>query len=343
MGAEYENMSKIQPFVALAIVGSNTTAIAAELVAVTAGYQRVLAITRRSSHTSLPVVMDGDAWGKRLKRLGLLGARKVIDEFYAEITALVAGETYDCFIHHSTDPFSQLLSSHPLCRSYHYIEEGFTALIGGRFGRPKEHPVKEFIWNIKSWLFYQGLINRSRPFFDTSGPKYGHAYALSTDAFSGFPGRVQLPFNGMTTELVVPAMVNIFLDSQYLVGNCTADDYAQSLIACLAGVVEFRSSVAIKFHPNERDKQRKAEIIAMIGSLDNVSSVVELPQTFVGERMSFNPQSKIVVGTTALGYYLGERGFETYSFSRRIAVKSPRFARVMAQIPQGFWRVCKSR
>ncbi len=330
-----------QPSVALAIVGSNITAIAAELVAETAGYDRVLAISRRGSLTSLEIVMNGDPWGARLKKLGWMRARKVIDEFYAEISVIVKGEAYDCFIHHSTDPFSQLLSSHPLCRNYHYIEEGFTALIGGRFGRPKKYPMKEWVWKQKSRILYGGLIDRSRPFFDIRCSNFGYAYALSKDAFGGFPRRVQLPFVEMAANLAVPADINIFLDSQYLIGNCTADDYIQALIECLTALIQTRSSVAIKFHPNEKNSDSKARMIKLIESLDNVSEVIELPQSFIGERMCFEPHAKIIVGTTALGFYLGERKFETYSFVGRLVGKSQRFDRVIEEIPEGFWRVVK--
>lgn len=331
-----------QPRLALAIVGSHTTAIAAEIAVETLGYGKPMAIIRRGSITTLPVAMDGEAWAKRLKKLPWIGARKEIQAFLDHIESMVGGEPYDCFIHHSTDPFSQLLAGHRLCRRYFYLEEGFTALLGGKFGRPKKRPFRKLGWKLRSRLFYGGKVDRYRDFFEVDSPKYGGACALSKNAFVGFPGRIQLPADHVEAASPPPAKTILFLDSQYFLGNCSTADYIAALTGCLAAVLKAPSSAAIKFHPGERDEARKRQIIAAVQAVGQIRDLTELPASFVGERMAFDPQVNIIVGTSAIGFYLGGRGFRTFTFAPRLIPASPRFARVMAGIPAGFLEVCQS-
>lgn len=330
------------PDVALAIVGSHTTAIAAELVAERALYPEFSAISRRGATTSLPVVLDGDEWGKRLKHPGLWGAGEDIGAFLSVVAGLTGGRPFDCFIHHSKDPFSQLLAGHPLCRKYFFIEEGFTALTGRTFGRPKKRPLQMLIWNLRSRIFYGGRINRYRDFFDTSAPNYGGVFALSKGGFKGFPGRVQLESRHIALAIPLPAPLLIFLDSQYFLGNCTEEAYTGALCDSLRVIAAAGTSAAIKFHPAERDAARKQRIMKAVRSLGTISELIELPPSFVGERMEFSPDAKVVVGTSAIGLYLGERGFNTFTFAPRIAPTSEKYAKIVEDIPAEFREVCQS-
>jgi hypothetical protein len=328
--------------IALAIVGSHTTAIAAELVAELEIYPEFVAISRRGATTLLPVVLNGDEWGKRLKHPGLLGAGKLIQGFLDEIGALTGGRSFDCFIHHSKDPFSQLLSDHPLCRKYFYIEEGFTALTGGTFGRPKKRPRQKLIWNLRSRIFYRGRINRYRDFFDTSAPNYGGVFALSKGGFKNFPGRTQLESRHLSLAVPLPSPLMIFLDSQYFLGNCTEENYVRALCDSLREITGERASAAIKFHPAESDPERKRRIMEAVRSLGGINNLIDLPASFVGERVEFSADATVVVGTSALGLYLGERGFQTFTFAPRIAPSSAKYAKVLEGIPQEFREVCRS-
>lgn len=327
--------------IALAIVGSPTTAIAAELVADLGIYPEVLAISRRGAGTMLPVAMNGDDWGKRLKHPPLLGAGRLMRGFIDEITRLTGGRPFDCLIHHSKDPFSQLLSRHPSCRKYYYIEEGFTALTGGTFGRPKKRPFQKLVWGLRSHVFYQGRINRYHDFFDTSDPKFGGVYALSKGGFRNFPGRVQLDCGRVAGTVPLPAPVVIFLDSQYFLGNCTERDYVDALCGCLRVLLDAPTSVAMKFHPAESDTARKQRIIEAVASVEGIKSLVELSPTFVGERMKPSDNAKVVVGTSAIGLYLGERGFRTFTFAPRVAPTSAKYAKIIEEIPQEFLKICQ--
>jgi len=330
------------PQIALAIVGSHTTAIAAELVAELGIYPEFLAICRRGATTSLPVALNGDEWGKLLKHPCYLGAGKLIRGFLDEMGGLTGGRSFDCFIHHSKDPFSQLLSNHPLCRNYFYIEEGFTALTGGAFGWPKKRRLQKLVWNLRSRIFYQGSINRHRDFFDTSAPKYGGVFALSKGGFKNFPGRVQLNPWGVTLAIPLPASLVIFLDSQYLLKNCTEEDYVTALCDSLRVIAGSGKSAAIKFHPAERDQARKQRVMKAVRALGEIDTLIELPASFVGERMEFSADAMVVVGTSAIGLYLGERGFQTFTFAPRIAPTSAKYAKVMGEIPREFREVCRS-
>jgi len=327
--------------IALAIVGSHTTAIAAELVAELGIYAEFAVISRRGATSALPVVLNGDEWGKRLKHLSLFGASKRIQGFLDEISALTDRRAFDCFIHHSKDPISQLLSEHPLCRRFFYIEEGFTALTGGTFGRPKKRPLQKLIWNIRSRMFYKGRINRYRDFFDTSAPNYGGVYAISKGGFKNFPGRVQLQPLSVSLAIPLPALLIIFLDSQYLLGNCTEEAYVTAVCDSLRVIADTGTSAAIKFHPAETDPARKQRITKAIRGLEQINDLVELPASFIGERMKFNAAAKILVGTSAIGLYLGERGFRTFTFAPRIALASANYAKVVEGIPHEFLEVCQ--
>lgn len=328
--------------IALAIIGSHTTAISAELVAELGIYPEFAVITRRGATTLLPVVLNGDEWGGRLKHPGVLGARKLIQGFLDEISSLTGGRHFDCFIHHSKDPFSQLLSGHPLCRKYFYLEEGFTALTGGTFGRPKKRPFQKLIWNLRSRIFYQGRINRYRDFFDTSAPNYGGVFALSTGGFKNFPGRVQLESKHLSLAVPLPSSLMIFLDSQYFLGNCSEESYIQALCESLRVIAGARRTAAIKFHPAENDSLRKKRIMEAVRALGVIHDLIELPASFVGERVEFSADAAVLVGTSALGLYLGERGFQTFTFAPRIALTSAKYAKVLEGIPQEFREVCQS-
>ena len=327
---------------ALAIAGSNLTAIAAELVAATGTYDDVWAITPQKISTTLPVVMEGDQWARRLKQLGWFGANRSIREFEEHITSLTGGRTYDCLLHHSKDPFSQLLSSHPLCRKFYYVEEGLTALIGGPLGRSLPRRSKQLLWRLKSTLFYDGRIDKYRAFFDLRASNYGGVYALSRNAFKDYPGRIQLPTASLAASHPVPAEVVIFLDSHYFRGNCPADDYLSALTACLTAILDHRATAAIKFHPAEQDARRKDRIMQAVAALACIADLRELPADFIGERMTCTPDTKVVVGTTALGLFLAEQGAQTFTFAPRLAASSERYAHLLRQLPPEFLHHCQS-
>jgi len=50
----------------------------------------------------------------------------------------------------------------------------------------------------------------------------------------------------------------------------------------------------------------------------------------------------VVVGTSAIGLYLGERGFQTFTFAPRIARNSERYAKIVGEIPREFREICQS-
>ena len=330
-----------QPDVALAITSSNLTAIMAELVAGIAGYGQVLAITWGKTATTLPAVMEGDLWEQRLKQAGWVGAKRQIRAFEEHVAALTDGRAYDCLLHHSKSPVSQLLSSHPLCRKFFYLEEGLTALIGGPLGRGKPRPAKKFLWLLKSILCDAGRIDKYREFYDLRAPNYGGAYALSRSAFMDYPGRVQLPTAALVATHPAPAEVVVFLDSQYFRGNCLVDDYVLAMTGCLTAILDRRSTVAIKFHPAERDAERKAMIMQAVAAIAQVGDLRELPPDFIGERMACNRDTKVVVGTTAVALYLAEQGARAFSFAPRLATSSARYAHLMRQLPPEFLRLCQ--
>jgi hypothetical protein len=325
---------------AIVLVGSNVTAIAAELAVLEGGYPKAIAIARRGATTRLPVLPDSNPLVDSMKYLRDFGARKKIGKFNRRVDEIVGGEPFDCFIHHSMAPFSQVLTAHPLCRRYFYLEEGVTAMVGGQFGRTKKRWLKRTLWKIRSQLFFGGIVDKYRPFFDVNDPKYGGVCALSQAAFADFPNRIQLPFKELAATVPVPAEAMVFVDSQHILGNCTTDEYLTALKDALTAVLPSPTTVAIKFHPAEKDPARRSRFIGEISALPCVSSLVELPLDYVAERMAFDPSTKIFIGTSSLGFYTGERGFQTYTFAPRIAAASPKFAAVMEAFPKQFIEVC---
>lgn len=327
--------------VAILMVGSTVTAIAAELAVEMGGYEKVMAIVRRGSSTSLPEMPGGSELVDSMKFLKDFGARPKIEKCLAEITSLVGGKPFDCFIHHSTAIFAQVISSHPLCRKYFYLEEGITAMLGGRFGRPKKRRLKSGLWGLRSWLFFGGRVDKYRPFFDVESPKYGGACAVTKPAFKGFPKRIQLPYESMEATVPVPAEIIIFLDSQYVQGACSIESYITALTESLAAMPGGKATAAIKFHPAEKDSARRQRILEAVMSVEKILSLAELPADFAGERMILDPSSKVLVGTSAAGFYIGERGFPTFTFAKRIPTMDPSFGKVLASLPPAFLEVCR--
>jgi hypothetical protein len=330
----------LEASVAIVLVGSNVTAMAAELVAREGSYDKVIGIARRGAVTSLPVLPESDELVDSIKLLKNFGARRKIRLFEKRVSEIVGGRAFDCFIHHSSAGFSQVLSAHPLCRKYYYLEEGITALVGGAFGRPKKRTVRALFWRIRSLVFFGGKIDKSRPFFDTHDKKYGGCCALSTAAFHNYPGRIQLPFKEFESTVPVPADVMVFVDSQYIIGNCTPEQYLEALTAGLENIVKQSSTVAIKFHPGEKDPKRKQRFLDAITGLNCVTSVFELPGDYIAERMKTGMDTKVIIGTTSIGYYLCERGFHVYTFAPRIAEVSQKYAKIMKEFPRQFLEVC---
>lgn len=325
-----------KPSLGIAIVGSNTIAVTAELVAATQGYQDFVAVRRRGNGTTLPVLMDCDAWNESLRRLGYIHARNRIRAADNTITELVGGRRFDCFIHTSKDLFCQLLATHPLCNRYHYLEEGLTSLLGGRFGKPRKRKLQPFIWKWRSRVFYQNRLNIFNRHFDTNSPKYGGSFALSKDAFKDFPGRVQLSLSDLPAGEAVNEDIVIFLDAQY-VGKPIESEYTRALLDCLRGLIDKPSSVAVKFHPRETDPERKERFLSAIRDLESVTGIVELPPSFVGERMVADRPIKAVVGTSAIGIYLGGMSFPTYTFAHRLEP----LRELVGSMPPRFHEVCK--
>jgi len=246
---------------------------------------------------------------------------------------------------HNYDTLSQLLITHPLCRRFFYIEEGLTASVGKRMGRPTNGftALKRLLWKVKSHLFYQGRIAKySSHFYDTRNAKYGGVYALSPSAFLGFPGRVQLDFRNLPpTGEALKADLLILLDSQYFIGGCHYEEYKQALLICVQNMADEGDVIAVKFHPAEKNIVRKLDLKAALLAVPGISSLDELPGEFIAERMPYSHDLTVIVGTTALGLYMGNRGFRTVTFARRLVPFSEKIAAFINDIPQPFFAVCE--
>jgi len=295
--------------------------------------------------TTLPLAGDGEKLEAQFRPKGLLQGFQCIRSFDAYFSNLSEGKPFDVLICHSYDSFSQLLITHPLCRKFFYIEEGLTASVGKQMGRPTNGftPLKRSIWRVKSRLFYQGRITKySSHFYDTRKAKYGGVYALSPSAFIGFPGRIQLDFQNLPSNgEALKADLLILLDSQYFIGACRAEEYKQALLECVRNIAEEGDIIAVKFHPAEKNVVRKMDLKAALLSIPGISSLHELPGEFIAERMPYSSDVTVIVGTTALGLYMGNRGFRTVTFARRLVPFSEKIAAFINDIPQPFFAVCE--
>jgi len=333
------------PKLVIAVINSNITAIAAELVAEQLKDVKVMAISRRGCLTTLPLVGDGETLEKQFVPRSIRHSLRQIRAFDRFFEALAGGEPFDALICHSADPLSQMLMSHPLCRKFYYIEEGLTASVGKRLGRRSKRftALKRRIWMVKSYFFYRNRFVKYSPhFYETSSRKYGGAYALSLTGFAGFPGRVQLPFHDLPSTGDDPqAEVLILTDSQYFIGGCSYEEYKRALLDCVRQAAPAGARIAIKFHPGERTTARKEDLQQALAELPGIVSVKELPSAFIAERMVGDSGAIVIVGTTALGLYMGSRGFRTITFARRLHGSSPKITAFIDDIPKVFFDVCE--
>lgn|GEM_PF-2871161 len=328
-----------------AVINSNITAIAAEMAAALHPDATFMAIPRRGCTTTLPLAGDGEKLELQFRPNGILESFQRISAFDAYFSHLSEGRPFDVLICHSYDPLSQLLITHPLCHKFFYIEEGLTASVGKRMGRPSNGftALKRSLWKVKSRIFYQDRITKySSHFYDTRKAKYGGVYALSQSAFIGFPGRIQLDFRNLPpTGDSLKADLLILLDSQYFIGGCHYEEYKQALLACVRNIADEGDAIAVKFHPAEKAIERRMDLKAALLSIPGISSLHELPGEFIAERMPYNSDVTVIVGTTALGLYMGNRGFRTVTFARRLAPFSENIAAFINDIPQSFFAVCE--
>lgn len=333
------------PTLAFAVINSNITAIAAEMAAARHPDATFMAISRRGCKTTLPLAGDGEQLELQFRPKGILQGFQCIRTFDAYFSNLAEGKPFDVLICHSSDPLSQLLITHPLCRKFFYIEEGLTASVGKRMGRPHNGftVLKRSLWRVKSHLFYQGRIAKYSPYFyDTRKAKYGGVYALSPSAFIGFPGRIQLDFRNLpATGEALKADLMILLDSQYFIGACHYEEYKQALLACVRNMAADGDIIALKFHPAEKTIERKMDLKTALLSIPGIASLHELPGEFIAERMPYSKDVTVIVGTTALGLYMGNRGFRTVTFARRLAPFSEKIAAFINDIPEPFFAVCE--
>ncbi|MFT4176368.1 MAG: hypothetical protein QM627_06895 [Luteolibacter sp.] len=154
--------------------------------------------------------------------------------------------------------------------------------------------------------------------------------------FKDFPGRIQLSLADLPAGEVVSEDIVVFLDAQY-VGKHIEEDYIRALLGCLESLIDGPSSVALKFHPLETDPARKERFLLAVRNLGGVTGIVELLPSFVAERMVADHPIKAVIGTSAIGIYLGGMGFPTYTFAHRIGSLRD----LVGSMPPRFHEVCK--
>lgn len=323
----------------IAMVGSNITSIAAELVAAEFSITHIKAITRRGCATSLEILCDGDAWSRNISAASAFRAMEEINRFDRFIQSAVAGRHFACLLSHSSDILSQLLISHPLCDAFYYIEEGLTSITGGKIGIQRNRPVKKIVNRFKCQAFYGGRMNRHSELYLPEHPKYDGCFALTTYGFNGFPRRKQLSMNQLQPLEKTGADIVVLLDSHYIIGNCNLEEYIASLHDVTAELIHGEKRIAVKFHPNENDPDRKHQIIRALSEFNHPTTVSELPAGFVAERLDYHEETLIVVGASSLGLYLSQRGFKTVSFARHLAAHSARFSQVATSLPEVFLRL----
>ncbi|GAA5495478.1 hypothetical protein Rhal01_01653 [Rubritalea halochordaticola] len=256
-----------------------------------------------------------DAMEAAYKRVDRRAYRKA-KENLAEMLCRYAPDGYEVALPHANQIIYQEIISHPLCRGYYLLEEGFTSMNWRHYNQRKLTWEKALKYRLRSMVTGSRFDSR-RPMFDIDDQLYRGCFTVSGAAFKSVASRVDVSSglaasNGEGQKR--GRRIYAVLDSCYCNQGVAWDGYREALVRAIQSSPSSDEPVMIKFHfADTKRAERFAELQQRIHSRE-----IELLDSGFCIEDALGREDLVLFGLSSLGHYSILLGCEALTFCHEI-------------------------
>lgn len=261
-----------------------------------------------------------------------------LDKWIEETTS---GQHFQWYVPQSGMNFFYLITNHPLCKGFYFLEEGTAAYRDSSMLNSIKPPsaLRQMLY----WLNFRGRSPYQKAFFDVSHPKYMGCFAMSEMAFAGFRNKtiVPNPFAGL--QPLAEATCVLVLESLVAYQMLSEETYR----AILRKVFEHAHASGIQslhfkgptLKADFEDLQhRTLELFRQEADARNIH-LTELPANFPLESLcASNSAVRFYLLTSSVGIYASMFGKEVVSHLPMALQLEPSFASHLKGVPMNMWK-----
>lgn len=251
----------------------------------------------------------------------------------AFVDGIAQGE-FTWYLPHTAFAFFPAFIAHPRCRGFSVIEEGMAAYHTPEgIARVLAMQAAARPTNWRARLVRRLGLARTPVFADE---RYLAVYGCTEEAFPGYARKVRVAFDAppaanneeIATVLVFDAVLEYGLADEAAFFQCL-----EELVAKLAA--DGRSTVHFKLHPQQYVDRRYTDRLRETLQANERGVVFrELAADTCLERLAAAGHADFYLFVSSVGIYAAEAGCRVFSMARRLAELDPRYAAVLAAVPE---------
>lgn len=255
-----------------------------------------------------------------------------------ELEDLLKGESCEFYVSQTWHDASHLVISHPLCRGFSYLEEGWTSYYEfGAVARAYPTKVRSLCAQILRRTLFRNRLPPEQTFFHRG---YQHVYGFTEHSFPNWANRVVLglpesfrPLPGSSPKtspvLVFDALVELGKTSFDAVSHAVA-----KLLDALRAAGEPR--LRYKFHGAQTETTSKSGLRNLFALHKEYLSIEELPAETALEAMVSAEDFSMYIFNSAAGLYASLAGRRVISLNNLVREADPAYIKEVRALPDVF-------
>jgi hypothetical protein len=261
--------------------------------------------------------------------------RRGLKERDNEITELMDGETYHCYISHTYYDFARLIVTHPKCSGFSYMEEGLTS-----YYQPGEIAKAYTPWSFPGRvkllrkLFFGRRLEDKIGFF---ADDYEVCYGFTEESFPGWRDKVAIGIDKLfpTIKKDKPDHPPVLVfDALVELGMTTADLLCEAIDQFFQ-VCKKKGDTTIyfKFHPGQNEEQ-SIKVIREAMARHPELNLHQLAKEVCLEDLFTDYHLKVFVFNSASGLYAALVGQEVASLNPLLESVDPSYRKSSQALPE---------
>jgi hypothetical protein len=302
--------------------------------------ERVVLLLARGAESGAPParrtpISYGDVPDSPRSLREALACRLAVRRLDTLLADAVGGDPFHLYVPQTMERWIQIARSHPACAGFSLLEEGLYSYCTPAEIARTLPPMRHRRWDR---IGYGGRV-RAASFFE---PGHTRAYAVTDEAFPGFPHRTVLP------DAIPPAPHALAggIDDVLVLDGLASQrrlrlDGLLDALERLCDTLRERGVARLhyKLHPAQAGTPEAAAIERALGGAGPALETLPLPPGLALESVArARPDSRWYVNLSSVGLYAALFGCSVESFARWIAEREPAFAEHVARTPQAFVR-----
>ncbi len=256
---------------------------------------------------------------------------KNIDNWINELTAKQA---FHFYTPQSGMNVFYLITSHPLCKGFSYIEEGLASY--KRFKQIKNPKANSKLRDLLYYINFKGRSKSVKHFFDLDHPKLLDSYGLSELSFPDLKKKqiIEKPFKNNKLNTKAEAENILILGPYIEFGEIKKEILLEALGELFDWMFQIKiDALNIKFHPAQDESISINPILDLFSSYKNKINFNILEDHFILEKYAFENKVDFYIVISSLAIYANVSGNKVYSIAERIASKQSNYQKHIDSMP----------